>query len=48
VRIGENEITGNNNGLFGTGAGVQLLSFNDNHIFGNTTNGTPTGPAGHG
>ena len=41
VRLGGNTITGNTLGIAGLGSG-QLISFGDNDIGGNTTNGTPT------
>jgi hypothetical protein len=44
VRIGGNEITGNVFGLRPIDSGG-ILSFGDNYLFGNNTDGTPTGPA---
>lgn len=38
------EITHNTNGLNHV-AGGQILSYGDNHVYGNTTNGTPSGTA---
>jgi hypothetical protein len=45
VRIGDNQITGNNIGLatLDTGAFGGIFSWNDNYLAGNVTDGTPTG-----
>jgi hypothetical protein len=42
IRIAENSVTGNGTGLFAT-AGGQILSWQNNYVTGNTTNGSPTG-----
>ena len=45
VRIGDNEITANNNGIkaIDPGAFGGIYSFGDNYVVGNVTNGTPNG-----
>jgi hypothetical protein len=42
IRISNSTITDNTLGLDTTGTGASLISFTNNHIFGNTTNGNPT------
>lgn len=42
VRLSNSTITDNATGLQATGAGASLVSFENNRIFGNTTNGNPT------
>jgi hypothetical protein len=43
VRIGANDITGSATGLLALDAGAALLSFSNNMVTGNGTNGSPTG-----
>ena len=42
IRLGDNTITDNTTGLQVAGTGASIISYGDNRIFGNVTNGNPT------
>lgn len=44
VRLGGNEVTGSSTGILALDTGATLLSFGNNMVTGNSTNGTTTGP----